>query len=979
MSVAVQMAPGVPMITSASGLLAMLEEEQLEIKAFALQKLNAVVDDFWAEISECLPDIEALYEDESFKARQLAALVASKVYFQLAELDDALTYALGAGPLFDVAASNSEYVDTLLAKCIDEYCVQHVRLTEGKPPRIADGDEPSAGMVMAIDSRLVAIVGRMFESCFTREQYKQALGIAIEARRLDVIYRALTREALPVPLGADVAAVGAAAVAAAEGGAPFAADADAHAMLEHCLHVCKTSVASREFRTQLLRLLVTVFRRLPVPDYLGLCECLTQLGDAKAVAQVLGKLLLGSQRDFLLACQVSFDLVENGTQSFVGKVAALAVLKPAEGAAAPAADGEAMAVDAGAPPTEPVAEAVAVAEPTTEVGRKAKLSSILSGSLPISLHLEFLCRKNHTDLAILQHMKASIEPRNALCHSAIVHAHALMSAGTTADTFLRDNLEWLSRATNWAKFSATATLGVIHRGHLAQASQLLQPYLPTAGLSASPYSEGGALYALGLIHANHGTPVRTMLLDALRNAGSNEVVLHGACLALGLAMMATEDATVFDELKAVLYNDSCIAGEAAALAMGLVMAGSGSPRAVEEMLAYAHDTAHEKIIRSLAVGIAIVQYGREEEADGTISQLLLDCNDILRYGGAYTLALAYAGTANNGAIRRVLDIAVADVSENVRRAAVTALGFILCYQPAQCPRVVALLAESYNPHVRYGATMAVGVACAGTGNREAVEMMQAMATDSVEYVRQGALIAQALVLMQTSPQGPDSRAGVLRKNLERVIADKHEDAMTRFGAILASGLLEAGGRNVTVQLMSLRGHKKLPAIIGMAVFTNLWYWHPLVPFVSLAFSPTALIGLNADLKMPKWQFQSNAPPSAFAYPPPVKADAKSKADKVATAVLSTTAKAKKVAAVAKEAGKDKKDVSMGEADEAAAKKPKEPPKEKEPSNQALHNPARVLPQQVKIQGVASNKNGGFETEAHSLANYIEIMDKFWLN
>ncbi|KAJ1619072.1 hypothetical protein T492DRAFT_848833 [Pavlovales sp. CCMP2436] len=99
---------------------------------------------------------------------------------------------------------------------------------------------------------------------------------------------------------------------------------------------------------------------------------------------------------------------------------------------------------------------------------------------------------------------------------------------------------------------------------------------------------------------------------------------------------------------AVLYNDSCIAGEAAALAMGLVMAGSGSPRAVEEMLAYAHDTAHEKIIRSLAVGIAIVQYGREEEADGTISQLLLDCNDILRYGGAYTLALAYAGTANNG-------------------------------------------------------------------------------------------------------------------------------------------------------------------------------------------------------------------------------------------------------------------------------------------------------------------------------------------
>ncbi len=31
-----------------------------------------------------------------------------------------------------------------------------------------------------------------------------------------------------------------------------------------------------------------------------------------------------------------------------------------------------------------------------------------------------------------------------------------MHCGTTVDTFLRDNLEWLKKATNWAKFSATA-------------------------------------------------------------------------------------------------------------------------------------------------------------------------------------------------------------------------------------------------------------------------------------------------------------------------------------------------------------------------------------------------------------------------------------------------------------------------------------------------------------------------------------------
>lgn len=42
--------------------------------------------------------------------------------------------------------------------------------------------------------------------------------------------------------------------------------------------------------------------------------------------------------------------------------------------------------------------------------------------------------------------------------------------------------------------------------------------------------------------------------------------------------------------------------------------------------------------------------------------------------------------------------------------------FSISYRtPEQCPQVVSLLSESYNPHVRFGAAMALGIACAGTG------------------------------------------------------------------------------------------------------------------------------------------------------------------------------------------------------------------------------------------------------------------------
>ena len=179
------MAPVPIAISSSTGLLAMLEEDDTQLKSFALQKLNTCVADFWTEISESLPDIEVLYEDETFAGRQLAALVASKVYYYLGELSDALSFALGAGNLFDVDEP-SEYVETLLSKAIDEYCAGFVARSEQQIKR--EAGEP-AEPEHPIDSRLIELVERMIESSLSRSQHQSVMGIAIEARRLDMVER----------------------------------------------------------------------------------------------------------------------------------------------------------------------------------------------------------------------------------------------------------------------------------------------------------------------------------------------------------------------------------------------------------------------------------------------------------------------------------------------------------------------------------------------------------------------------------------------------------------------------------------------------------------------------------------------------------------------------------------------------------------------------------------------------------------------
>jgi 26S proteasome regulatory subunit N2 len=925
-------------ITSAAGIISLLEEPRPELKVFALRKLDSIVDEFWPEISEAIEKIEILHEDKIFQQHHLAALVASKVYYHLGSFEDSLTYALGAGDLFDVNA-RTEYVETILAKCIDYYTQHRIALADSVPD------------AKPIDSRLEAIVNRMFQRCLDDGQYRQAMGLALETRRMDIFESSITQSD------------------------------DMCNMLIYAFQVAMSLIQNRGFRNTVLRSLVGLYRGLSIPDYVNMCQCLIFLEDPLSVAEILDKLVQGEEENRLMAYQIAFDLYESATQQFLERVmVALRLTAPIPS----------LLEDKLKPKsTESTAETTENTEAKPEVKEERslenlnekekehqecleKLHTILSGEISIELHLQFLIRSNHADLLILKQTKETV--RVSICHTATVIANAFMHSGTTSDQFLRDNLEWLARATNWAKLTATASLGVIHRGHEQEALTLMQSYLPKEVGPSSGYSEGGGLYALGLIHANHGANIIDYLLTQLKDA-QNEMVRHGGCLGLGLSAMGTHRQDVYEQLKFNLYQDDANTGEAAGIAMGMVMLGSKNASSIEDMVAYAQESQHEKILRGLAVGIAFTMYGRLEEADPLIEQLTSDKDPILRRSGMYTLAMAYCGTGHNQAIRKLLHVAVSDVNDDVRRAAVTALGFLLFRTPEQCPSVVSLLAESYNPHVRYGAAMALGIACAGTGLREAIALLEPMVMfDPVNFVRQGALIASAMILIQQTEQ-TCPKVSFFRQTYAQVISNKHEDVMAKFGAILAQGIIDAGGRNVTLSLQSRTGHTNMLAVVGALVFTQYWYWFPLSHCLALAFTPTCMIALNGQLKMPKLDLKSSAKPSLYAYPAPLEEKKREEREKVTTAVLSIAARQrrrdhdrkhrdekmevdedkeeKKTTTEEKKTEDDKKKTDEKKAADKKDEK-EEKKKEPEPNFEILNNPARVMRQQLKVVTLNDN-------------------------
>ena len=244
-------------LTSAVGVVGFLSEPDPELQIFALRKLNEEIDSLWTEVAGSIGEIEALYEDETFPERELAALVAAKVYYNLQEYNESMVFALGAGELFNLD-HGGEFEDTIISKCVDTYIAlsamhnpatpastvnqQPSQLTTAFPSSINGASNTSASLTSpttpfsqstlpsksllsrqdssttfdpslpgggnagvpgahpsplalqrGIQKQLLAIIDQLFERCYQAGRYRQVVGIAVEARKLDVLRKTILR------------------------------------------------------------------------------------------------------------------------------------------------------------------------------------------------------------------------------------------------------------------------------------------------------------------------------------------------------------------------------------------------------------------------------------------------------------------------------------------------------------------------------------------------------------------------------------------------------------------------------------------------------------------------------------------------------------------------------------------------------------------------------------------------------------------
>lgn len=579
------------------------------------------------------------------------------------------------------------------------------------------------------------------------------------------------------------------------------------------------SITLKENKEELIQIFANEFEVRDGKDLSSLSKCYFSLNQYKKQANLLAS-LFHTQKE--MCYQLALDIQDSGDLIYIANVSELLI---------------------------------------AQIGKDQSehLMSVLSGALKDRINMLFLSQNNNSDHLFLKKVLNRWKSKHSLSTNAVTFLLCTALYGTNDINLLKDFKEKLGAVKNWSLFTLAGSLGLTFPtkfNAIAAELQLNQN---------SQFYKGGMYLADGL--GNFGRPMTAERKDELfaKLQVKDEAVVHGAVLNLGLRLALSDDQEAIERLETHLFGESATKGEAAGYALGLLKATNFDIGKVEELINASRNNQHDRIARSMMSALGLMALGNKSKVDGYFDRLISEQDYVLRIGAAQMLAMAYFGTGDNAVIGKLLRIAATDLSDDVRRAAVLGLGFVMIRKRQKALTIFNMLSTSYNAFVRHAVALSLGIIGAHSFDKKIIKTCKKLLEDKTDHVRQAAAIALGMVL-QLGNESLESSFLDVRKTMLEKLEKKHESEVAKIGYHLGFGLMAAGGGNCVINIYSEAGTLKIQSAISVYLFTQFWYWYPLANFIGLAFEPTYLVGVTKDLKIPmNFTFTSRAPKKIFDY------------------------------------------------------------------------------------------------------------------
>ncbi|ETN42202.1 uncharacterized protein HMPREF1541_04143 [Cyphellophora europaea CBS 101466] len=453
---------------------------------------------------------------------------------------------------------------------------------------------------------------------------------------------------------------------------------------------------------------------------------------------------------------------------------------------------------------------------------------------------------------------------------ASAFVNAFVNAGFSSDNLMlvsEKQNSWVWKTKDDGMLSTTASLGMLLQWNVDQGLDTINPFHE----SHEDAIKAGALLASGIMNSgvrSEGDPAMAVC-DADTIQTGKPAMRMAAIMGLGLSYAGSAREDLLEVLLPVLEDNSLEIqlSAMAAVSLGMIFVGSSNYQVAEAIATQLMDDERQKQLkdkwaRFMALGLALLYFGRQEDVDVILE--LLKAIDHPMAAPTATLASVCAW-AGSGAVLKVQELLhtcndhIEDKDDNkgeqlVQSYAVLGLSLISMGEDVgqdMILRQFAHLMHYGEPNIRKAVPLAMGLISPSNPQMKIYDTLSRYSHDNDNDVAINAIFAMGLV-------GAGTNNARLAQLLRQLASYYHRDQNSLFMVRIAQGMVHMGKGTMTLnpfhtdrQVLSRVAAAGLLTVLVSLIDAKQFILadsHYLLYFLVTAMCPRFLVTLDENLK-----------------------------------------------------------------------------------------------------------------------------------
>lgn len=343
--------------------------------------------------------------------------------------------------------------------------------------------------------------------------------------------------------------------------------------------------------------------------------------------------------------------------------------------------------------------------------------------------------------------------------------------------------------------------------------------------------KGGFLFGIGLKYRkmiSFEKILKENFFESMKKT-SDPVEEYGAII--GTSILFSQK--IKDPKKSCIGNQSLnlifsntLKNSTLSLSVGFLFLGSSCEFLFRKIMILYHETEHIKTSKFLVICISLIFFGSKTKSERIYRKFISQRDPIFRMGGIFIQTLSFLKTANLKIVRKFLKIIGIDSDSNVQRGSAMGIGFIFHSKFNLIKNILKQLSNHQSPHVRYGTCFAIAISDDNKKSKDAINLLNILCEDSIDFVRQGAHISLGLIFYNQKSCDKKLKA---KKYLRKIIINSDEKSnFSKFGSIIGHCLIETLNND---QLWSKNSAFYDEMLVRIFLFCNHWNFLPLLKYL----------------------------------------------------------------------------------------------------------------------------------------------------